>query len=134
MALKMILAGPAAGRQRLARFRVETEVVARLQHPNIIQIHEVGEHRGLPYFTMEYAVGGSLAQRLAQAPLDPRAAAELLEPLACAVHFAHERGFVHRDLKPSNIVLQGKFESRNPKSEKEVAGSPFFEFRIWNRR
>jgi eukaryotic-like serine/threonine-protein kinase len=131
VALKMILAGPAAGRQRLDRFRVETEVVARLQHPNIIQIHEVGEHAGLPYFTMEYAVGGSLAQRLTQAPLAPRAGAELLESLACAVHFAHERGFVHRDLKPSNIVLQRKFEIRNPKSEKEVAGSPsVFEFRI----
>jgi eukaryotic-like serine/threonine-protein kinase len=120
VALKMILAGPVAGRQRLDRFRVETEVVARLQHPNIIQIHEVGEHSGLPYFTMEYAVGGSLAQRLTRAPLAPRAAAELLEALANAVHFAHERGFLHRDLKPSNILLQSDPSSGERQGDKET--------------
>jgi tetratricopeptide (TPR) repeat protein len=104
VALKMILAGRVGG-QRLARFRGETEIVARLQHPNIVPIHEVGEHDGRPYFTMEHAAGGSLAQKLAAAPLAPRAAAELTEVLARAVHFAHEQGVVHRDLKPSNVLL-----------------------------
>jgi tetratricopeptide (TPR) repeat protein len=104
VALKMILAGRVGG-QRLARFRGETEIVARLQHPNIVPIHEVGEHAGRPYFTMEYADGGSLAQKLAAAPLPPGAAAELTEVLARAVHFAHEQGVVHRDLKPSNVLL-----------------------------
>jgi tetratricopeptide (TPR) repeat protein len=105
VALKMLLAGPHAGRQRLARFRTETEIVARLQHPNIVPIFEVGEHDGRPYFTMEHVDGGSLAQKLAAAPLPPREAAELVEALARAVQFAHERGFIHRDLKPSNVLL-----------------------------
>jgi hypothetical protein len=105
VALKMLLAGPHAGRQRLARFLTETEVVGRLQHPHIVPVHEVGEHDGRPYFTMEYVDGGSLAQRLAAAPLAPRPAAELAEKLARAVQFAHERAFVHRDLKPANVLL-----------------------------
>ncbi len=105
VALKMILAGPLGSRQRQARFQSEPEVVARLQHPNIVQVHEVGDHGGRPYYTMEYLDGGSLAQKLAAAPLAPRAAAELTEALARAVHFAHERGFVHRDLKPANVLL-----------------------------
>jgi tetratricopeptide (TPR) repeat protein len=105
VALKMILAGRSADRQRLARFHSETEIIARLQHPNIVPIYEVDEHDGRPYFTMEYVDGGSLAGKLAEASLAPRAAAELVEILARTVHFAHTHGIVHRDLKPSNVLL-----------------------------
>lgn len=104
VALKMILAAR-GGRQRLARFRSETEIIAQLQHPNIVPVHEVGEHEGRPYYTMEYLDGGSLTQKLAAAPLAPRAAADLALVLARTVQFAHERGIVHRDLKPANVLL-----------------------------
>src|SRR5262249_5451919 len=116
VALKMILAGGHAGAKARARFRTEAEAAARLQHPNIVQIHEVGEHDGHPYLALEYVDGGTLAQRTAAGPQPPRAAARLVETLAGAIHHAHERGVVHRDLKPSNILLQ-KSEIRNPKSE-----------------
>jgi serine/threonine-protein kinase len=107
VALKMILAGGHLDRQRLERFRKESEIVAQLRHRNIIAVHEVGEHEGRPYFTMDHADGGSLAQKLATAPLAPRAAAELILALAGAIDSAHARGFLHRDLKPSNILLDG---------------------------
>jgi tetratricopeptide (TPR) repeat protein len=107
VALKMILCGPFGGGQLLERFRGESELLARLRHPHIVRVYEVGEHEGRPYFTMEYADGGSLAQKLAAAPLAPRPAAELLAALAGAVHAAHEQGIVHRDLKPSNVLLAG---------------------------
>jgi eukaryotic-like serine/threonine-protein kinase len=105
VALKMILAASHDGRQRLARFQSETEIIAQLQHPNIVPVYEVGEHGGRPYYTMEYLDGGSLAQKLAAVPLAPRAAAELSLLLARAIHFAHEHGIVHRDLKPANVLL-----------------------------
>jgi serine/threonine protein kinase len=104
IAVKMLLAGLDGPYRR--RFRQEMEVIARLQHPNIVHIHEVGEHEGRPYFTMEFMDGGDLAQQLAVRPLPPRAAALLIETLARAVQHAHERGFVHRDLKPSNVLLR----------------------------
>jgi tetratricopeptide (TPR) repeat protein/tRNA A-37 threonylcarbamoyl transferase component Bud32 len=104
VAIKMILAGEHAGRVALERFCREAEAVARLQHPNIVQIHEVGEHRGLPYFSLEYVEGGSLAQQLTR-PRSARQAAELIEKLARAVHAAHEHGVIHRDLKPANVLL-----------------------------
>jgi WD40 repeat protein len=105
VALKMILAGGHAGPQILARFQGEAEAVARLQHPNIVQIYEVGEHKGLPFFSMELVEGGSLSQQLAGTPQPPRQAAAVLEVLARAVHHAHQRGIVHRDLKPANVLL-----------------------------
>jgi tetratricopeptide (TPR) repeat protein len=105
VALKMLLAGGHAGDDRLARFRQEAEAVARLQHPNIVQVHEVGESDGLPFFSMEYVEGGSLAKRLGAGPLPPREAAALAEVLARAVQHAHQRGVVHRDLKPANVLL-----------------------------
>jgi WD40 repeat protein len=105
VALKMILSGAHAGPNELARFRIESEAVARLQHPNIVQIHEVGEHDGRPYFSLEYVDGGSLAQKLDGTPLPPRAAAQMVEKLARAIHAAHQRGIVHRDLKPANVLL-----------------------------
>jgi WD40 repeat protein len=109
-ALKMLLGGPFADREQRLRFRAEAEVVARLRHPHIVQLFEVGEHEleaGLPrpYFTLEFVEGGNLAQRLAGRPLAPHQAASWLEPLARAVHHAHEQGIIHRDLKPSNVLL-----------------------------
>ncbi len=114
VALKMIRGGLHAGPEDLERFRSEAEAVARLQHPNIVQIHEVGEYRigdegSRPFFSLEYVDGGSLAQWLAQrlksAPESPARAAELVETLARAVHAAHQRGIIHRDLKPANVLL-----------------------------
>jgi hypothetical protein len=105
VALKMILAGAHAGPDDLARFRTEAEAAARMQHPNIVQIYEVGERDGRPYFSMEFVEGGCLATRLDGRPWDSREAAALVEVLAQTMHYAHERGVVHRDLKPANILL-----------------------------
>jgi eukaryotic-like serine/threonine-protein kinase len=105
VALKMIRAGAHASPDELARFRREAEAVARLQHPHIVQIYEVGEAAGCPYFSLEYLQGGSLAKRLDGTPLAPRQAAELAATLAGAVHYAHQRGVIHRDLKPANVLL-----------------------------
>ncbi|MCI0380556.1 MAG: protein kinase [Gemmataceae bacterium] len=89
------------------RFRAEAEAAARLHHPNIVQVFEVGQAGGLPFFSMEYVAGGSLAQYLKDHRPHLRQAAEFVEALARAVHAAHERGIVHRDLKPGNILLAG---------------------------
>jgi serine/threonine protein kinase/tetratricopeptide (TPR) repeat protein len=105
VALKMIRAGSLAGPEELARFRTEAEAVAHLQHPNIVQIYEIGEQDGLPYFALEYVEGGSLDRQVAGTPLPARAAAELVETLARAMHAAHQRGVIHRDLKPANVLL-----------------------------
>ncbi len=105
VALKMILAGAHAGEGELARFRAEAEAVARLQHPNVVQIFEVGEHDGRPFFSLEYCAGGSLAEKLRGKPLAPAEAAALVEALARAVHAAHRQQIVHRDLKPGNVLL-----------------------------
>jgi tetratricopeptide (TPR) repeat protein len=107
VALKMILAGAQAGAAELARFRTEAEAVARLQHPNIVQIHDVGEYEGRPYFSLEFVEGGTLAKKLAGAPQPPREAAQLVHTLALAMDAAHQRGIVHRDLKPANVLLAG---------------------------
>lgn len=111
VALKMILAGEHASAEQLARFHAEAGAVARLQHPNIVQIHEVREHNGRPYLTLEYVDGGSLAQYLKDNKPRPRQAAALLEQVARAVHYAHQRGIVHRDLKPANILLAARGEA-----------------------
>src|SRR5262249_53310622 len=105
VALKMILVGSDAGSVDRVRFRRESEAVARLQHPNIVQIYEVGEHEGRPFFSLEYCPGGTLAGRIAKALLPARRTAELIETVARAVHTAHLQGIVHRDLKPANILL-----------------------------
>jgi eukaryotic-like serine/threonine-protein kinase len=103
--LKMLLAGVYAGPQDLARFLREAEAEAGLQHPHVVQVHDVGEHDGRPYFTMELVEGGSLAERLRGTPQPARQAAALVATLAEAVRVAHQGGIVHRDLKPANILL-----------------------------
>ncbi|MFO0841729.1 MAG: serine/threonine-protein kinase [Gemmataceae bacterium] len=105
VALKMVLAGAHAGPDQLARFDQEARAVARLQHPNIVQIYEIGEHDGLPYFSLEFVDGGTLAKHIDGKPRPPREAAEVLLALAKAMGFAHQHHIVHRDLKPANVLL-----------------------------
>jgi eukaryotic-like serine/threonine-protein kinase len=105
VALKMIRDGIHARPDLLTRFRIEAEAVARLGHPNVIQIYDIGEVDNLPFVVLELLEGGSLADRLASTPQSGRPSAELLVTLARAVHAAHDAGIVHRDLKPTNILF-----------------------------
>jgi tetratricopeptide (TPR) repeat protein len=105
VALKMLLAGGHAGPEQLARFHTEAQAVARLVHANIVQIYEVGEQEGLPYFSLELVDGGSLAQKIAKKPQPAEEAARLVECLAGAMAYAHRHGIIHRDLKPPNVLL-----------------------------
>ncbi len=105
VALKMILAGAHASARERARFKAEAEAGARLSHPNIVQVYEVGEHDGRPFLALEFCGGGSLEKRLAGTPLPPLQAAELVRSLAQGVEVAHRAGVVHRDLKPANVLL-----------------------------
>ncbi len=107
VAIKMLLVGAHAKPEEVACLVREAESVASLRHPHIVQVYEVGEADGLPYFTMEYMDGGSLAQKMAGTPQPPRDAAQLIATLADAVQAAHDGGVVHRDLKPANILLCG---------------------------
>jgi formylglycine-generating enzyme required for sulfatase activity/serine/threonine protein kinase len=106
VALKMLLAGAHAGAADLARFQKEAAALARLQHPHVVQIYEVGEQDGVPYFAFEFVAGGTLAQKIKGLPQPARQAAQLVATLAQAMHFAHQHGIVHRDLKPANVLLQ----------------------------
>jgi serine/threonine protein kinase len=124
VALKMIRAGACASAKELARFRAEAEAAARLQHPNIVPIYEVGELAAQPYFSMEYVAGGALDKHLAGQPQPFRLAAQLVETLARAVHFAHQKGVVHRDLKPANILIQRNEEGKMT-DEKNPADADF---------
>jgi serine/threonine-protein kinase len=105
VALKMLLAGPYARPEELERFLREAEAVAGLRHANVVQVYDVGDLDGRPYFTMEYVEGGSLAQKIAGTPQSPVHAAALVATLAEAIQVAHQSGIVHRDLKPGNILL-----------------------------
>jgi eukaryotic-like serine/threonine-protein kinase len=105
VALKMVLTGHLAGTKVLMRFQLEAEAVARLQHPNIVQIYEVGEQDGCPFFALEFVDGGTLSDRIEGTPLAPREAAWVVQQLAQAMDYAHRCGVVHRDLKPANILL-----------------------------
>jgi WD40 repeat protein/serine/threonine protein kinase len=107
VALKMSRTGEMADEQERERFRAEAWAVAQLRHPNIVQIYEVGEHQGRPFFSFEYVEGGSLADALNGTPQPARVAAQIVETLARAMHVAHQQGIVHRDLKPANILLAG---------------------------
>jgi serine/threonine-protein kinase len=105
VALKMVLAGAYAGPREKERFQREAEAVARLRHPNVVQVYDVGEAAGQPYFTMELVDGSNLAATLANTPQPPLQAAQLMVTLAGAVQAAHASGVVHRDLKPANVLL-----------------------------
>jgi serine/threonine-protein kinase len=105
VAVKMILRGELASLDDRQRFRSEAEAAARLDHPGIVPVYEVGEHDGRPYFNMKYVAGRTLAQVLAEGPMPPREAARILAGVARAIHFAHRQGLLHRDLKPSNILI-----------------------------
>ncbi len=110
VALKMILAGRLATPDDLARFRTEAEAAAKLSHPNIVTVYDVGELDGQHYFSMEFIEGTTLAQRLATGPLPSRVAARYVQLTARAVHFAHRHNILHRDLKPSNILVDASDE------------------------
>jgi serine/threonine-protein kinase len=117
VALKMTAAGAIAETSDLARLRQEAQAIAQLQHPNIVQLFEVGEQEGLPYLALEYVPGGNLHDALGGKSCDGRTAARILETLARAIAHAHRRGIVHRDLKPSNILLDSRMsiEDAEPK-------------------
>jgi len=105
VAVKMILAGPLAGKQFIQRFRTEAAAAALLQHPNIVAVHDVGVEEGQHYFSMDFVEGQSLAKIVGQQPLPPAKAARYVVFIAEAIHYAHERGILHRDLKPSNVLI-----------------------------
>lgn len=101
----MILAGRYASHDDLVRFLAEAEAVAQLQHPNIVQIFETGTQSGLPWFSLEFVDGGSLADKVRANPLPPVEAAAFVEQIAKGIQAAHDRGIIHRDLKPDNVLL-----------------------------
>src|SRR5262249_30830787 len=119
VALKMVLRGELASPEDRSRFRAEAEATARLIHPNIVQVYEVGDVAGQPYFAMQYAAGPTRANRLAEGPLPRREAAGLVAAVARGVEHAHQNGILHRDLKPANILLASRereppVDSRTP--------------------
>lgn len=105
VALKTIDFAGSLNPRTVARFRSEAELVARLQHPNIVQVYETGSHSGMPFFSMELVDGGTLATAIASSAMKPQLAAKLVEVLSRAMHYAHSQGIVHRDLKPANVLL-----------------------------
>src|SRR5262249_28657180 len=105
VALKVIAASGGGDSHLRERFRAEARAVARLDHPNIVRIYEVGEHEGARFFSMEFCPGGTLSRRLATGPLEARAAAELVRTLADAIQAAHQARVIHRDLKPANVLF-----------------------------
>jgi WD40 repeat protein len=112
VALKVTLSGPFTGPAALGRFRAEAQTVARLQHPNIVTLHEAGEAEGQPYYTMDFVRGHDLEQLVRNGPLPARQLARYVERIARAVHYAHEQRVLHRDLKPSNILIDEMDEPR----------------------
>src|SRR6476660_9836027 len=105
VALKVISLGQWASKAHLKRFRLEAEAAARLAHPGIVPIHEVGERDGSCYFSMKFVEGGQLDEVVRREPMPIRRAVELIAKVARTVHYAHEHGILHRDIKPGNILL-----------------------------
>jgi WD40 repeat protein len=105
VAVKLLLLGRYSSAESVERFRREAQSAAALRHPNIVAIHEIGEHEGQPFFSMDYVEGQNLAEAVRAGPLEPRRSAEVVCAIAQAIHFAHEHGVLHRDLKPSNVLL-----------------------------
>jgi serine/threonine protein kinase len=112
VALKMIRAGALASPDEVQRFLREAEAAANLQHPNIVAIHEVGEHGGQHYFSMDCVAGRDLGTLLKDGPLAPQVAARYVKLIAEAIHFAHQRGTLHRDLKPQNVLIDAADQPR----------------------
>jgi WD40 repeat protein/tRNA A-37 threonylcarbamoyl transferase component Bud32 len=112
VAVKMILTGQLASGADVKRFRAEAEAAANLQHPNIVAIHEIGQHDGQHFFSMDYVEGQNLAEFIGQKPLPPKEAANYLKTIAEAIHYAHNHGILHRDLKPSNILIDPSGQPR----------------------
>ena len=110
VALKVIGLGQWATEAHLKRFRLEAEAAARLEHPGIVPIHEVGERDGSCYFSMKFVEGGQLDEVARREPMSIRQAVELIAKVARTVHYAHEHGILHRDIKPGNILLDAKGE------------------------
>ena len=110
VALKVIRLGQWASKVHLKRFRLEAEAAARLEHPGIVPIHEVGERDGSCYFSMKFIEGGQLDEVVRRTPMSIRQAAELIAKVARTVHYAHGHGILHRDIKPGNILLDAKGE------------------------
>src|SRR6266516_4785142 len=105
VAVKVLLSGPLASATDLQRFRAEAEAVANLQHPNIVAVHEVGEHAGQPFFSMDYVEGTCLSELVREQPLPAPRAAGYVQTIAEAIQYAHDHGVLHRDLKPSNVLI-----------------------------
>src|SRR5204863_2539259 len=110
VALKVIGLGNWATKSHLKRFRLEAEAAARLEHPGIVPIHEVGERDGSCYFSMKFVEGGQLDEVVRRTPISTRQAVEFIAKVARIVHYAHEHGILHRDIKPGNILLDAKGE------------------------
>lgn len=124
VALKMLLSGQFAAVEQETRFRREAQAAAKLVHPHIVQVHEIGEHEGRWYFSLEYVDGPSLDERIAGQPQPPRPAAQLVATLARAVHFAHLQGILHRDLKPANVLLAAAATPAQDAGEPAGYGTP----------
>ncbi len=112
VAIKVLASGEFASPEYVKRFKAEAAAAAKLQHPNIVAVHEVGQHEGIRYFTMDFVDGPNLSQLMAGRTLAPERAARYLKTLADAIHYAHQQGILHRDLKPSNVLIDPFDEPR----------------------
>jgi len=112
VALKLLLAGSRATEAEIKRFHTEAKAAATLKHPNVVAIHEVGEHQGQQYFSMDYIEGRSLAEVIRRTPLPAARAARYVKIIAEAIHYAHQQGILHRDLKPHNVLIDAQDEPR----------------------
>ena len=112
VALKMIRSGVLATARDVERFQREARSAAKLHHPNVVTIHDIGEQDGQHYFTMDYVPGENLAERARSRPFSPRQAAEITAGVAAAIHYAHQHGVLHRDIKPANVILTPEQQPR----------------------